>query len=379
MSAMSDGTTRWRAPGDPAQPHVAHAVGPSEAAGEQPQHDDEPIPLPRVEQEPEALGHYPLRTTGCSEEDRAEDRAGTEPSPPTTTMVSARMLSTGAKMSLPSACWWSTSTPPANGAKPDSAKASRPDAGGAEAERLCVPFVLPCRDEVAHVARTLQPPHGDEHEQQREHGHEVEVALRMRAAFTDTDMTERRPLREPGHAIEEIVRQIVELDAEQALVTVQQERRSGHRERERGHRQEEPEYSERGSDDDRGDCRPPAKEAQNGSSCQCTLAARGGGADRDERDWPRLISLPSRRDDGEMAMIAQIATAAAGWCLSLLSEGGEEEQDEDAQPSQRPLHLGQAHQSRGWAGRSRCSPSSRWPGPRPELRSAGERRSRSRT
>jgi hypothetical protein len=29
---------------------------------------------------------------------------GTDPNPPTTTMVSTRMLSTGAKMSFPSAC-----------------------------------------------------------------------------------------------------------------------------------------------------------------------------------------------------------------------------------------------------------------------------------
>ena len=131
---------------------------------------------------------------------------GIEPSPPTTTMVSARMLSTGAKMSLPSACWWSTSTPPANDAKkPDSANASSLTARGAEAECLRVPLVLTRRDEVAHVPRSLEPADGDEHEQQREDGHEVEVALGMRAAVADADMTERRPLRESGDAIEEVV------------------------------------------------------------------------------------------------------------------------------------------------------------------------------
>ncbi len=50
---------------------------------------------------------------------------GTEPSPPTTTIVRALMLSTGAKTSCPSAWKWSTSTPPANEAmNPDSANAS---------------------------------------------------------------------------------------------------------------------------------------------------------------------------------------------------------------------------------------------------------------
>ena len=50
---------------------------------------------------------------------------GTEPRPPTTTIVSARRLSTGAKICSPSACWCSTSSPPANDAKkPESANAS---------------------------------------------------------------------------------------------------------------------------------------------------------------------------------------------------------------------------------------------------------------
>ena len=49
----------------------------------------------------------------------------TEPRPPTTTIVSARRLSTGAKICSPSACWCSTSSPPANDAKkPESANAS---------------------------------------------------------------------------------------------------------------------------------------------------------------------------------------------------------------------------------------------------------------
>ena len=102
------------------------------------------------------------------------------------------MLSTGAKISWPSACWWSTSTPPANDAKkPDEREREQLHPGRAEAERLRVALVLARRDEVAHVARPLEPAHGDEHEQQREDGHEVEVAFGMRAAVTDSDVAER--------------------------------------------------------------------------------------------------------------------------------------------------------------------------------------------
>ncbi len=50
---------------------------------------------------------------------------GTDPSPPTTTIVSTRMLSTGAKIAWPRACWCNARTPPANDArKPASANAS---------------------------------------------------------------------------------------------------------------------------------------------------------------------------------------------------------------------------------------------------------------
>ena len=208
MSAMSDGTTRWRRRAtrrnhmsrtrystDPRPPGSSHSTTMS------------PIPLPaNWKRNRKRWGTTPANHSVLLRKTAPRIAPGTEPSPPTTTMVSARMLSTGAKMSLPSACWWSTSTPPANDAKkPDSAKAMQPDAGGAEAERLRVPLVLARRDEVAHVPRPLEPAHGDEHEQQREDGHEVEVAFGMRAAVTDSDVAERGPLRESGDAVEEIV------------------------------------------------------------------------------------------------------------------------------------------------------------------------------
>ena len=69
----------------------------------------------------------------------------TEPRPPTTTIVSARRLSTGAKICSPSACWCSTSRPPANDAKkPESANASNFTRVGLR-PKACAPALVVAR------------------------------------------------------------------------------------------------------------------------------------------------------------------------------------------------------------------------------------------
>ena len=208
MSAMSDGTTRLRRRAtrrshmsrtrystDPRPPGSNHSTTMS------------PIPLPaNWKRNRKRWGTTPANHSVLLRKTAPRIAPGIEPSPPTTTIVSARMLSTGAKMSLPSACWWSTSTPPANDAKkPGQREREQLDAGGAEAERLRVPLVLARRDEVAHVPRPLEPADGDEHEQQREHGHEVEVALGIRAAVADSDVPNGVHCGNRVDAVEEVV------------------------------------------------------------------------------------------------------------------------------------------------------------------------------
>jgi hypothetical protein len=116
---------------------------------------------------------------------------------------------------------------------------------GTQAEGLRVAFVLACRDQVADRARSLQPANGDDDEQEREHAHEVEAAFGMGTVGADPDVPERRPLREARDPIEEVVGQVVELDTQQALVAVQQERRRRDGKRERGDGEHQPPDTER--------------------------------------------------------------------------------------------------------------------------------------
>ena len=103
MSAMSDGTTRLRRRGDPAQPRVARLVEQRpEATGQQPQHDDEPDAAARERGRGtgSCWGTTPLNHSVLLRKIAPRIAPGTDPSPPTTTIVSARMLSTGAKIVL---------------------------------------------------------------------------------------------------------------------------------------------------------------------------------------------------------------------------------------------------------------------------------------
>ncbi len=84
----------------------------------------------------------------------------------------------------------------------------------------------------------------------------------MEALVADADVAERRPLREARDMVE-FVGEIVEVDPEDTLVAVQQERRRHDRERQRRDREEEPAYSERGkTDDDRRDRTDRAREKE---------------------------------------------------------------------------------------------------------------------
>ena len=102
--------------------------------------------------------------------------------------------------------------------------------------------------------------------------------------------------------------------------------------------------------------------------------ARRGRADGDERDLPEAdLTCPAGEDherDGDDrvdrhrggqvgVLLARARTAARRGRAT----------NDDAQRTERPLHLGQAHAARGgWAGRSPRSASSRWPGPRRAIR-----------
>ena len=167
---------------------------------------------------------------------------GTEPRPPTTTIVSARMLSTGAKICSPSACWCSTSRPPANDAKnPESANASSFTRVGLR-RNACAARSL---SRVATRSRTFRDrcsPRTASNARIRPGG-----ARRSSSGARSSiaRCAERRPQRDAVDAVDEIVGQ-----ERRELVAVEQERRRRHRERERGHREHEPADSQRREADD---------------------------------------------------------------------------------------------------------------------------------
>ena len=138
--------------------------------------------------------------------------------------------------------------------KPASANASSFALGRTQPECLRIALVVTCGDEVTHRPRSLQTAHSDDDQEQHHHAHEVEVAFRVRAVGSDPDVTERRPLRKACDVIEDGIREIVELDAEQTLIAIQQERRCRHRERQRRDGEHQAADAQRGqADDDRRD------------------------------------------------------------------------------------------------------------------------------
>ena len=196
------------ASGDRAQPHVAHPVqhGP-EATGKQPQHDDEPDAAAReLEEETEPLRHDGREPHRALQEDRAHDRARNR-AQPADDHHRERADALDRSEDVLAECLLMEHEHAARERREEAGQREREqlDARRAESECLCVPFVLARRDEVAHVPRSLEPADGDEHEEQREDGHEIEVALGMRPAVADPDMTEWCPLRESRDAIEEVV------------------------------------------------------------------------------------------------------------------------------------------------------------------------------
>ena len=155
--------------GDAAQPTVAEPVEQrTEAAGQEPEHDDEADAAAReAEQEPVARGTTPWNHSVLLRKMAPRMAPGTEPSPPTTTIVSTRMLSTGAKIASPRACWCEREEPARErGEEPRQREREQLGARRGEPERLGVALVLAGGDEVAHVARAVEPPHREQHEDQ---------------------------------------------------------------------------------------------------------------------------------------------------------------------------------------------------------------------
>ncbi len=162
----------------------------------------------------------------------------------------------------------------------------------AEAERLRVALVLAGRDEVAHVARMLQPAHRDAARGAGRRRTRSRTARSLRDVDVDPNGVHCGRRRD---AVDEVVGQVVELDAERGSgrgSSRNDERR--HRERERRDREQEPRMRSAGRPmmtDATAPTAPASRKLSTGSSCQCTLAAPAAAEPMaTNATCPRLIS-----------------------------------------------------------------------------------------